>query len=220
MGLSLLKSLAAMSTPDSDYTHIERTYDEGSADYGSHFQGPHALIEPERRRFLEALPKGATILDCGCGPGMDTERFDQLGYQVVAIDVSARFVELTRARVPAARVLKMDMRNLEFGEATFDGTWLSFSLLHIRAEETPGTLLGLRAVLRPDGVLLAALHRSERTAWVKRVISGMERETYVQEWSQPEAEKVFQKAGFEILSSRPFLREGGRYPLLGILARR
>ncbi len=47
----------------------------------------------------------------------------------------------------------------------------------------------------------------------------MERDTYVQEWIQTEIEDVLGSAGFTILVSRPFVRSGGRYPLLSILAR-
>ena len=47
----------------------------------------------------------------------------------------------------------------------------------------------------------------------------MERDTDVQEWVQTEIEDVFSSSGFTILVSRPFVRSGGRYPLLSILAR-
>jgi hypothetical protein len=57
-----------------------------------------------------------------------------------------------------------------------------------------------------------------KTAWVKTTISGMERETYLQEWTQSDAERVVGAAGFTIIKSRPFLRIGGRHPLLSILA--
>ena len=112
------------------------------------------------------------ILDCGCGPGMDTERFSQLGYKVTAIDLSDRFVELVRKRVPNARVEKMDMRNLAFPKAAFDGLWASFSLLHIRASEIQETLSGFNSVLRDGGLFFAALHRGPKTKWVKTTISG------------------------------------------------
>jgi len=53
---------------------------------------------------------------------------------------------------------------------------------------------------------------------VKTTISGMERNTYVQEWIQNEIEDIVKSAGFSILRSRPFVRAGGCYPLLSILA--
>jgi len=41
---------------------------------------------------------------------MDTQNFSQLGYHVTAIDLSERFVRLTKTRVPGATVRKMDMQ--------------------------------------------------------------------------------------------------------------
>jgi ubiquinone/menaquinone biosynthesis C-methylase UbiE len=162
------------------------------------------------------MPTVAPILDCGCGPGFDSERFAQLSFRVHAIDLSDRFVSLTRRRVPQADVQKMDMRQLSFPKGSFDGIWCSFSLLHIRAADVPVTLAGFKSVLRKGGILCLALHRGPRTAWVKTTISGMERDTYVQEWTQSEIESTLRGSGFEIVRSRPFVREGGRYPLLGI----
>jgi ubiquinone/menaquinone biosynthesis C-methylase UbiE len=207
-----------VKTKDPDYNHIEQTYDEGSEDYGDYFRKPHEFIEPERRQFVDRLPAGSQVLDCGCGPGMDTEKFSALGYKVTGIDLSERFVRLAKERVPTAIVKKMDMRSLEFPQASFDGLWASFSLLHIRAGDIETTLAGFKSVLRPGGLFFAALHRGPKTDWVKTTISGMERDTYVQEWIQAEIEDVVRFSGFTILISRPFVRTGGRYPLLSILA--
>jgi ubiquinone/menaquinone biosynthesis C-methylase UbiE len=215
----MTKQMSEMKSEDSDYTHIEETYDRGSRDYGDYFKTPHQFIEPERQQFIQQLSAGSKILDCGCGPGMDAEKFSQLGYNVTAIDLSERFVSLTKERVQTATVKKMDMRHLEFPQASFDGLWASFSLLHIRASDIEQTLSGFRIVLRPHGLLFAAVHRGPKTEWVKTTISGMERDTYVQEWVQTEIEDVFRSSGFTILVSRPFVRSGGRYPLLSILAR-
>jgi len=215
----MTKQMSEMKSEDSDYTHIEETYDRGSRDYGDYFKTPHQFIEPERQQFIQQLSAGSKILDCGCGPGMDAEKFSQLGYNVTAIDLSERFVGLTKERVQTATVKKMDMRHLEFPRASFDGLWASFSLLHIRASDIEQTLSGFRTVLRPHGLLFAAVHRGPKTEWVKTTISGMERDTYVQEWVQTEIEDVFRSSGFTILVSRPFVRSGGRYPLLSILAR-
>ena len=207
-----------MKIEDPDYRHIEATYDEGSQDYGDYFKNPHEFIEQDRQQFISRLPPGSKILDCGCGPGMDTERFSQLGYNVTAIDLSDRFVKLARERAPSAIVQKMDMRYLAFPEAVFDAVWASFSLLHIRANEIRKTLVGFRSVLREPGLFFTAVHRGPKTEWIKTTISGMERDTYVQEWLQTDIEAVVREAGFEIIGNRPFERTGGRYPLLSILA--
>ena len=207
-----------MPSDNPDYNHVEQTYNQGSKDYSEYFQQPHEFIEPERQEFIRRLPAGSRILDCGCGPGMDTECFSHLGYSVTAIDLSDRFIELTRIRVPSASIRKMDMRHLAFPESSFDGLWASFSLLHVHARDIESTLCGFKSVLRPAGLFFAAVHRGAKTDWVKTIISGMERDTYVQEWLQSDIEAAVKKAGFTILVSRPFTRKGGRYPLLSILA--
>jgi len=173
-----------------------------------------------RQEFIRRLNPGSQVLDCGCGPGMDTERFSQSGYQVTAIDLSDRFVQLTRARVPGAVVRKMDMRFLEFPPASFGGLWASFSLLHVHANDVNQTLSGFKRVLRPGGLFFAAIHRGSETRWVKPTTTGIERDTYLQEWIQNEIEDIVRSAEFTLLRSRPFVRDGGRYPLLSILAQR
>jgi hypothetical protein len=75
-----------------------------------------------------------------------------------------------------------------------------------------------KSVLRDGGLFFAALHRGPKTQWVKTLISGMERDTYVQEWVQTDIEAVVLASGFKIIASRPFERKGGRYPLFSILA--
>jgi SAM-dependent methyltransferase len=137
---------------------------------------------------------------------------------LTAIDLSDRFVQLARERVTGAQVEKIDTRYLAFPGAIFDGVWASFSVLHIRANEIRKTLDGFKSVLRESGLFLAAVHRGPKTEWIRTTISGMERDTYLQEWLQTAIEAVVGEAGFEIIGSRPFERTGGRYALLSTLA--
>ena len=55
------------------------------------------LIGPAVERLLAVRP-GQQILDVGCGNGVSSRRLAHLGARVVAIDSSARFLELARAR--------------------------------------------------------------------------------------------------------------------------
>jgi 2-polyprenyl-3-methyl-5-hydroxy-6-metoxy-1,4-benzoquinol methylase len=57
------------------------------------------LIGPAIERLLEVRPD-EHILDVGCGNGVTSRRLAHLGARVVAIDSSARFLELARARSP------------------------------------------------------------------------------------------------------------------------
>ena len=50
----------------------------------------------------EARPQ--RLLDVGCGPGEVTQRFDELGARVCAVDTSERMVELAKGRGLDAQV--------------------------------------------------------------------------------------------------------------------
>ena len=55
------------------------------------------LIGPAVERLLAVRPE-EQILDVGCGNGVTSRRLAHLGARVVAVDYSARFLELARSR--------------------------------------------------------------------------------------------------------------------------
>lgn len=207
-----------MSTDYSD--SIAKTYAKGAKEYADYFFDPHIFLEPERTEFLSKLPQNGTILDCGCGPGQDTEYFSNLDYQVTAVDLTDEFIQIAKQRAPKARFIQADMKQMQFDDATFDGIWLSFSLLHIHKDDIPQLLKNFYRFLKPNGLLMVALHTNEETNWVQVPIAGMEKDCHVQEWNKQEFEKALVDAGFSIFHSRSFTRINGRYPLLGIVAKK
>ena len=100
-------------------------WDERMGD-GNQFQ--LELIGPAVERLL-AVRSGERILDVGCGNGVFSRRLAVLGAQVLAVDASARFLELARARSSelADRIdyRLVDATNetqlLALGEGQFDG---------------------------------------------------------------------------------------------------
>ena len=93
------------------------------------------------------------FLDVGCGMGELAERIQRdLGAEVAAVDISARMVELTRARGVDASAA--DVQALPFEDGRFDCVAANWLLYHV-----PDLDLGVRElarVLRPGGRLVAA----------------------------------------------------------------
>jgi SAM-dependent methyltransferase len=102
-----------------------------------------AVVEAEPRRYLEV----------GCGPGdMAAHVANELEIDVVALDISPRMVELTRARGVDARV--GDVQDLPFDDASFDCAVAAWMLYHV--PDLDRGLAELARVLRPGGRLVAA----------------------------------------------------------------
>jgi ubiquinone/menaquinone biosynthesis C-methylase UbiE len=107
--------------------------------------------------LLAALPPAAKVLDLGSGTGRPTaELLAAAGHDVTGYDVAPKMVEIARKQVPAARFELGDMRELSFGDGSWDAVTAFFSMLQLpRAEQE--TMIGrLAAWLKPGGLLLFA----------------------------------------------------------------
>jgi SAM-dependent methyltransferase len=121
---------------------------------------------------LELRP-GERVLDVGCGPGRHAHALARLGYEVVGVDISQRFVDLaSRDAPPGATFRRLDARDLPF-EGEFDAaislcqgafglcgagspaardTGASAAATSVPAEGGDGAVLdGIARALRPGG---------------------------------------------------------------------
>ena len=102
-------------------------------------------------RIAEAVPRH--VLEVGPGPGELAQRMaTELGADVVAIDVSPRMVELTRARGIDARI--GDVQDLPFRDGSFDLVVAAWVLFH--PADLDRALSEISRVLRRGGRLIAA----------------------------------------------------------------
>lgn len=112
--------------------------------------GPSAL-DVLWDRIADAEPK--RVLEVGPGPGELSERIArELGADVIAVDVSPRMVELTRARGIDARV--GDVQALALPDESFDIVAAAWVLFH--PADLDRALREIVRVLVPGGRLIAA----------------------------------------------------------------
>ena len=111
-------------------------------------------------RFVEALPPGCTVLDLGCGPGLDLGRLQDAGHHPVGIDRSSKMVGLaTGAGLLAGR---SDLRALPFASGSVDALWSSAALLHVARHQLAETLTEWHRVVRPRATLGLATSLNHR----------------------------------------------------------
>ncbi|MCX6824348.1 MAG: class I SAM-dependent methyltransferase [candidate division SR1 bacterium] len=130
------------------YSDTVKSYKAGRSDL--------SRDEENRKYFLEYL-KGKKILDIGCAHGRDVAEFCKNGMEVTGIDLTPEFVIMAKESCPNATIQLMDMRDLKFGDKTFDGIWACASFLHIPKKETKKTLKGFHRVLKTGGLLFIAV---------------------------------------------------------------
>jgi SAM-dependent methyltransferase len=120
------------------------------------------LIGPAVERLLAVRP-GERILDVGCGNGVSSRWLAHLGAHVVAIDTSARFLELARSRAPELsnrieyRLVDAadEEQLLALGEGRFDALVCNMVLMDIPVID-PLARAAVR-LLRPGGRFVFAV---------------------------------------------------------------
>ena len=131
----------------SDQKTIE-AYNKNAEDYHTRFSND----KPSKslKLFMENLPKGAKVLDLGCGPGDWSALMQQAGFEVDATDASEKMIEIAReAHSLNARVATFhEIRGVD----TYNGVWANFSLLHASREDFPAHLTARFTALKPGGL--------------------------------------------------------------------
>lgn len=107
------------------------------------------------RGWARALPRGAAVLDLGCGHGVPvSEALIEKGCSVRGIDASPTLVSAFRARFPEAEVECARAEDSSFFGTTFDGI-VAWGLIFLLEPETQELVLAKSArALEPGGQLL------------------------------------------------------------------
>ena len=129
-------------------TQTLAVYDDKIEDYLRLTQAPpnKSLLA-----FIRAIPKGGSVLDLGCGPGLAAAEMARQGLQVDAIDGSAEMV------AAAAQHLGVTARRATFdalpASTTYHGIYANFSLLHTTRSKFSNHIQACHAALYPEGIL-------------------------------------------------------------------
>jgi ubiquinone/menaquinone biosynthesis C-methylase UbiE len=159
--------------------------------------------------FINYLPKGAYILEAGCGPGRETKIFTEKRIKTCGIDLSEGLLEIARKINPDTEYIKGSFLQLPFPNETFDGVWAHASLVHLETiEDVESALNEFCRVLKNKGILFVGTKMQigeEKTAIVSDTLSNHER--FFRYYKSEEISNYIKEAGFEIMES--IVREDG-----------
>lgn len=115
-------------------------------------------------RLIDAMvPRGAHILDAGCGPGRVGGYLHTVGHRVVGVDVDPILIQAAEADHPGPQWLVGDLAELDLPargiDEQFDAIVCAGNVLVFVAPDTEAQVLRrLAAHLRPDAPLVVGFH--------------------------------------------------------------
>jgi SAM-dependent methyltransferase len=109
--------------------------------------------------LVRARMGSGSVLELGCGRGVDTSMLAKAGCHVVGIDLSASAIAKAKARVPTCEFHCQDIRaDFPSSGAGVGVVVASLSLHYFTRDETLVLVQRIRAALSPDGVMLCRLN--------------------------------------------------------------
>ena len=117
--------------------------------------------------FAVSLPSGGQVLDAGCGPcGHMARLLTNAGLKVTGIDISPTCITLARAEEPALRFDVMDMAEMTFAGASFDGIVAYYALHYLPVSRLRGVIREFARTLRKGGRLLLVAKEGNGEGWI------------------------------------------------------
>lgn len=127
-----------------------------------HFEKLHHLL---RLVDFEAWA-GRSVLDVGCGAGVEVVRFARGGARIMGVDLSERAVALTREHVAQqgvrAGLAVADGESLPFPDATFDFVYAHGIIQYAASDRA--VVFECHRVVRPGGLVMFQVYN--RVSWL------------------------------------------------------
>lgn len=142
-----------------------------------------------RDKFISYVPKGATILDAGCGSGRDSKTFLDAGYEVTAFDASSEMCKRAAQHI-GKEVLNLCFEDMTFDDE-FDAIWACASLLHVPVDELPEIMKKMNKALKDSGIMYASFKYGDGTK--------MRGDRMFSDFNEKSVVPIFENAGFSIL---------------------
>ena len=160
---------AGHGSGDEHYAHLSRAFDSAAADYDALYQRNRimAWMRTESLTTLQSsFRPGSLLLEVGCGTGEEALALANLGYRIVATDISPAMVHTARAKAQAAGVEGVSWRVLAAGQlpelahdyqaGSFDGAYSSFGGLNCEPRLAP-VVEALSCLLRPGALFVCSV---------------------------------------------------------------
>lgn len=163
--------------------------------------------------YLAKLPKGARVLDGGCGTGEWVLALQKQGFSVVGLDLSRKTVAQLNERFPEAEFVAGDIRDTGFEDDGFD-VYYSWGVFEHFENGPQDCIREAYRILKPGGLLFAStpldnLRHSVRGAFARARPAAGQLRFYQYRFTRAEWALELSRGGFEVLASYPIHKNQG-----------
>jgi 2-polyprenyl-3-methyl-5-hydroxy-6-metoxy-1,4-benzoquinol methylase len=194
-----------------------KVYGEGAQTFIKRWTARRKRSSALQKEWMAGLPRGASVLDLGCGGGQDAQVLRRKGYRVVGMDLTAAFLRVAREAAPSIPFVRADMRELPFQAASFDGVWAAASLIHLPKADATRVLRALCLLANPGATLAATLTYGTKSGLLA---NGWMPGRYFARWKKDELALALRRAGWRVLSLRVVSNQERKGRWINVIARR
>jgi SAM-dependent methyltransferase len=204
----------AKSVVEQGYDRIAERYAAWTGDSWHSARGDYGSLLSER------LPRGAAVLELGCGTGVPVTRELARHFAVTGVDLSARSIALARRNVPTATFLHADMASVQLPAASFDAVVAFYSIIHVPRQEHPRLLRSIANWLRPGGLFVASMGAAASDDWYEDDWLGVP--MYWSHYDGETNQRLVTDAGLEVIDAtvRTEIEDGDPVTFLWVVARK
>lgn len=127
----------------------------------------HSDIDRSAAWLKSIIPAESRILDLGCGPGLYTKRFSDIGYDVTGMDHSKRSIAYAKEHDSRTKYIYQNYLEMDFSKAFDVITLIYCDYAALIPDERKTLLSKIHRALKPNGLLVFDVF-TERTFNSKR----------------------------------------------------
>lgn len=177
------------------FLNVEEIYAEICDQYDQTFNKPSNYIDD----FLKKLPLKASILDVGCGVGVDVKHMKTKGFSVEGIDLSKQMLSKAKEKNPDIHFIHGNIKDHNFSDKKYDAIVSAYSMIHFKKDEALFILSKIFDLLKDNGLFFISVHSGQSEERIMPEPFNPSVSFFLNIFSIDELKHLLQAAGFSIL---------------------